>query len=450
MQKWSLELQPDTNYFFSLLGPRFDVMNRRMGKSLAKRFGGEWKPINIYNAMPNKQYREDAFLLVNNGEEDIWERAGRYTIRLPEYEDLNQLFVSSAVVSAAVERLQAQQSCIPVYSFTSSFFDATDKRFTLLGPDPGIATHYDSKINHYRLFEQLGLPAIPGRVLSAREFDRHIKEMIPCFVSSTFTSGGNESRYVFDQRDWQALRGQLRKVNRNAPILATTLLDPIAYSLNVNVLVADRDATHTLVVSRQIMRGRRYLGNLYPANISKEMEREIVRITQRVGDALSQEGFRGLFGLDFLVDMDGVVYVVDLNPRRQGGYACNALALEQMGVSLTDHELACALDGVTTLNASYEAMQFPHAWAHSKVRPERSGSLWHNVHKGSLEDVFAKAPHKFTTLFYEPGSFFFDGCIGYIAASGDIRDVEVFAYKRSDELLTSVFSPRSLEGLPFV
>ncbi len=56
-------------------------------------------------------------------------------------------------------------------------------------------------------------------------------------------------------------------------------------------------------------------GRQWPAPLSDGQEQLIKEITQEVGKLMIQEGYRGFFGLDFLVDREGEVYLSENNAR---------------------------------------------------------------------------------------------------------------------------------------
>ncbi len=388
-----------------------------MAGSLERRYGGTWQAINVLSAAPNAFYQDDPFIILN-------ERLGddaNDVIDLQEYEDLNVEFLRSDEVAKIVDEIAPRQPIVPVYSFTSSFFDDTDDRFTMLGPASAIATKYDSKAAHYRLFHELGVSPVPGEILSAVQIDERINQLAPCFVSSSFTSGGNESAYVYTPEDWRSFKKGLRDVNREAPFVVTKLLD-LALELNINAIVIDENRTVPLVITDQLMRGKRYLGNVYPTSASSEQIEQILHITKTIGDHLSREGFRGTFGCDFLVDKNDNLYTVDLNPRRQGGYVCNLLALEAVGINLTDHELDCAIDDHTLFGKTFAQIQYPHVWAHSKIKPDKHGFVLKDAwHEGGLSGAFDHPSSTYKSLFYKKGMRFEDGYVGYAVVTGGDR-----------------------------
>ena len=63
-----------------------------------------------------------------------------------------------------------------------------------------------------------------------------------------------------------------------------------------------------------------WCGNdLFPAALSDEHRERAITLVTRLGDRLSQEGYRGFFEVDVLVDLDtNEVYLGELNPRISG------------------------------------------------------------------------------------------------------------------------------------
>src|SRR3989344_5348836 len=140
-----------TKYFFSLLGPRFEIMNELMADSLSRHFGCEYKPIYIFSSHPNKYFVKEN------------------VVYLQEYEDLNQEFIHSTFIKKLSDGLLKKQDQLPIYSFTTSFLKITDPQWLVLGPSPKIATYYDNKAQHYELFKKLNLPRNEARVFKDKD-----------------------------------------------------------------------------------------------------------------------------------------------------------------------------------------------------------------------------------------------------------------------------------------
>ena len=87
-----------TRYFFSLLGPRFDVMNELMADSLSRHFRCEYKPIYIFSSHPNKYFAKENYIVLNEQASSVENDVKENVVYLQEYEDLNQEFIHSTFI----------------------------------------------------------------------------------------------------------------------------------------------------------------------------------------------------------------------------------------------------------------------------------------------------------------------------------------------------------------
>lgn len=416
-------LTNETQYFFSLLGPRFEAMNELMADSLGRRFGYKYKPIYIFSSHPNKYFAKENYIVLNKQAYDVEGDVKENVIYLQEYEDLNQEFFQSTFINELADGIIKKQKQLPIYSFTTSFLKTNDPRWLILGPSPEVSTFYDNKAQHYELFEELNLPRNKARIYENK--DELLKEhnIFPGYITASYTSGGNESGLIYSKEMLNNFVSRLRPVNTRDRFLVASVFEHIATMPNVNAIVTGKDQTSVLVITDQIMRGARYLGNIYPSSISPEHTQQIKEITIKIGNYLSQKGYRGVFGCDFLINTKGKLVIVDLNPRRQGGYACNALALKAVGISLTDIELSCALNETPRDDLSYEKIQYPTAWAHSKIKPYDSGQrIRGETKEGDMMKAFAEFNGSYKGTYYKKDSIFIDGYIGYVIEVGKDRD----------------------------
>src|SRR3989344_1205002 len=404
-----------TRYFFSLLSPRFDIMNKLMTSSLERRFGGKFKAIRILSARPNKYYAYGNYIVLNNHASLVEKKLKDKIIYQQEYEDLNIEFLKSSSIKDISSKLLRKQDKIFVYPFTTSFMKPRNG-LVVIGPDFELATYYDSKIKHHELFKHLKLPSNKVRLFKTKnDLIKNYQKFLPGYISAAYTSGGYESMLVYDESMLTKFLGGLREVNNKGSFLSAKIFEKITWAPNISAIIVDENKTKILIVSDQILSGNRYVGNIYPTSVSEKVCKEIVRITEKVGNYLSTKGYRGLFGLDFLVNCDEKVIVVDLNPRRQGGYACNALALKYSGIELTDLELTCALKEDVGKILAYKNIKYPYVLAHSKIKPSDPGKrMKEETEKGDIEKIF-KNKGTFVTTFFRKNSLFIAGYVGFTA-----------------------------------
>lgn len=402
-------------YFFSLHGPRFEYMNNSMATSLSKRFGKEFRPIRTLNAWPSQQYDTGNYVILNKKSYKIAKDLGKPVVYLPDYEDMNVEFTQNKTIQGIASKLLKKQKTVYVYPFTTSFLDLPPDIFTILGPNSKLAKKYDDKVCQAELFESLGLPRNRAGVfkdeksLLASEAD-----IIPCYLSAAYTSGGNESSLIYDSKMLHEFLARLRPVNKRSHFLVTDIFKDLVLAPNVSAIITAQGKTHILMVTDQLLQGNRYLGNIYPSIAEKKHLKQIYDTTKILGVYLAKEGYKGLFGCDFLINSRGDLVVVDLNPRHQGGYACNGLALKQKGISLTDIELATYQAEEVTLSQKELDKELNFAWSHSKLVPAEKGQIIHNEYLlNDIEKPFQTIGEAFVAEFYKQGSVFIEGYIGY-------------------------------------
>lgn len=414
----------DVEYFFSLHGPRFEHMNKAMSISLSNKYGKEYRPIRILNAWPGTDYKSPNYIVLNEMGYRLAKKMKKPVVFLPDYEEVNAEFSQSSLIVEIAERLKEKQKTIFVYPFTTSFLDLPAHMFTVLGPNSELTKYLDNKINQFKLFKKLNLPCNTARIFETEQnLLAHEKEVVPCYISATYTSGGNESGLIYSSEMLHEFLEQLRPINKTSSFVVADIFENIVLAPNVNALTTSDGKVFTLVLSDQILQGNRYLGNIYPSEVSETNKKKICAITNKIGMYLADQGYRGLFGCDFLINKSGELIVVDLNPRHQGGYGCNGLYLSKQGISLTDAELSVFLDEATPVTQQEIDNHQDFAWLHRKIVPYEKGQEIHQeLHKNSIEEPFDSIGSSFITEFYEQGSIFIDGYVGYQVHTAKKRD----------------------------
>ncbi len=405
----------DVQYFFSLHGPRFEHMNKAMATSLTKRFGKEFRPIRIFSAWPSEHYAKPNYIVLNKNAYGLKAQLGLPVINLPEYEDINVEFSESTWIRNLTLRLLEKQKTVLVYPFTTSFLQLDKKLFTILGPDAKLAKKFDNKVSQLELFQELELPHNNARIIQdQQELIKQKSTIAPCYLTAAYTSGGNESSLIYNEKMVDEFLSKIRPVNRQQSFIAAEIFKNIVISPNVNALVTTDKKVYILVMSDQILHGNRYLGNIYPSTAGTVSQKQIYQITQSIGTHLAQQGYTGLFGCDFLINEAGEIVVVDVNPRHQGGYTCNGLMLQQKGISLTDIELATLLGEGIKLSQAVLDRPLDYVWGHSKfIPPEKGQKIKGEYTSGTISDPFCNIGYSFVTEFYEKDSIFLDGYTGY-------------------------------------
>jgi predicted ATP-grasp superfamily ATP-dependent carboligase len=404
-------------YFFCFLSDRFEYLSKLWIKELEKKFNKKFKPIWIISSQQNKFFEKENYIILNKKlKYSKLKLTKNNAIYLQDYEDLNEEFSESNYINEITKKLIEKQDRVFILGFTSAFLKLNNPKVIILGPDPKIATKFDNKIEHIKLFKKLNLHINQTKIHNTIDEIKTNKKY-PFFISAAYSSGGHESKIIYTEKDLDLFYNDLRESNKSKSFLVSNLITDITFSPNVNAIIVGENDVRVICITDQILRGNAYLGNIYPSKIKDDENDEIIRITKIVGNYLSKLGFRGLFGLDFILDSKGNIFPIDLNPRRQGGYLCNTLMSKK--INILEMELKLAF-GEKIPEFGYKDFQVDYAWAHSKVKPYYNNTRILNSFKlGEVINPFSIIGSEFKCIFYPKDSLLIEGNGGYIILSGN-------------------------------
>lgn len=425
-------------YFFSMLSDRFIPLNERWAKGLEKRINKTFKPIYILPFYHSEMFEEENYIVLNEQLEEVHKQMKRTDIiNLIHPEDLNKQFSKSPEIKQLVDQLIEKQGKVFVLSFSDVWFELDNSDIVLLGPDPKVAAFYDAKIEHYRTFEKLGIETVKSVVYQDIQELRDNQTEYPFFLSAMYSSGGIESKAIFTDQDLEAYYLHLRPVNKKEPLISTRYIDDIVLAPNSSGIVTGKGKVTVVCISDQILRNNQYMGNIYPSRITTEHVEQIKRATETVGKFLSQQGFRGLFGIDFLITKSGNCYAVDLNPRRQGGYYCIAMSSRY---DLIELELAVIFNEPIP-ELSYDDFQVDYCWAHSKLKPYYPNvRITDEFSLGNPVEPFKTIGATYRAMYYPKNNTLMDGNPGFYLTSGvNYNEVKLSLYKETEQTISKSY-----------
>jgi len=439
------ELKPEIftdeyEYFFTFLNDRFEYAVELWIKELEKKFNKKFKPIWILSSKQNNLFKKENFIVINKKLQEIKQNLKKNNVvYLEDYEDTNKEFSESEFIKDLIEKLIKKQERVFILGFTSSCLSIQNSKVKILGPSPKIATQFDDKIKHIKLFHFLDLPRNSTRIYQNLE-EIKSNEKYPFYISASYTSGGHENGTIYSEEDLEVFYSRLRAINKKHSFLVADLITDIKLSPNVNAVVCGEDDTRIICITDQILRGNQYLGNIYPSKADDKEKQIIIETTKKVGNYLAKRGFRGLFGLDFIIDSKKNVFVVDLNPRRQGGYLVNILmALPK--INIPEIELKLALSEKVQ-EFGYQDFQGSFIWAHSKIKPYYLNTrILNDFQNGKPFEPFEKVGTEYKAIFYPKGCLFADGNVGYliISSSSSYEEIKERIIKETEILISKNF-----------
>lgn len=244
-------------------------------------------------------------------------------------EDLN-LSLQGALGRSIFKRWDSYKSTINLLCYRSvKSIEGKDPRFLsqprILAMPEKVKKHFDNKILLYKNLPRLSLPSISGEVVKLGKctFNRLYKGFsVPFVIQFPYGSSGHFTFIIRREKEYNLLRARYP----GSTVLVRKYVK--GFSLNVNAVIvtaADGPEVHCAFPAVQITGlpecsnfPSAFCGNDYAA--MKGVDRKIIKQVEShikiIGKWMAEAGFRGIFGMDFLVK-NSTVYPVEINPRFQ-------------------------------------------------------------------------------------------------------------------------------------
>ncbi len=192
-------------------------------------------------------------------------------------------------------------------------------------PPAALRSHCDNKVETVRIGNKAGVPSVPN-VLSKVESYAHLQKVAAelgddLVLQGAFGDSGNTTWFVANETDYRkyadAIEAEdevkiMKRVNvRGSAIEACTTSQGTIVGPLMTELVGFKELTP---------KKGGWCGNeIFPEAFTQDIRDKAREYTFRFGEALREEGYRGYFELDFLIDQDnGELYLGELNPRVTG------------------------------------------------------------------------------------------------------------------------------------
>jgi biotin carboxylase len=240
-------------------------------------------------------------------------------------EIVNHLLGHKEVADLVEHRGGAGKACFLMFDAeTEANLEALG--LTLAFPSAELRTRLDSKIVTTQLGNEAGVPSVPN-VLGRADDYTELTTLAEAgglgsdlVVQTPYGDSGQTTFFIASQDDWE---GDAEKIV-GEPIKVMRRIDPREAAVEG---VVTRHGTLVGPVMTELAGfpeltpyGGGWCGNEVGSEFFSDHHRELARrYTQQMGDRLRQEGYRGYFELDFLVDaVSGELYLGELNPRVTG------------------------------------------------------------------------------------------------------------------------------------
>lgn len=343
-----MDLDTDHSWFIYVGEIKGAGLNRFLVEPLTRRYG---KPAVCINIVPDIMafYPEDIFLVVGPGSDQAGpDTPERRNARMPGRQ-FASLVSSDEVVTAVVKQILSMQDELVVNTFEASpeLTIALDDRVRIIGPDPQVAVSLNNKLQQFKIADSMGIPVPNGRICDdlgkALDFaEKVFSRGGRVFVSGAYSAGGSHSIVAANSEEITS-----RFDGISDGLLVTEFIQH-RHDPTVLGIVANENDIYIASVADQNILGTRFLGSTFPTVLAEEKILELKEITKTIGRYMGGQGYRGVFGCDFIVDDQGKIYFIEVNARKQGTTMETALAMIHNlpgKPSLPELEMMSVMDG---------------------------------------------------------------------------------------------------------
>jgi hypothetical protein len=318
-------------YFFYIFPAHFSPLGDLWKEELVKKLGKNFEPIYVSSSSNIFLSKQSNVIILNNQKNNRASSINTFT-ELSNIE-LNKLFSKTSTISRIIQKLSKKQKRIFIISYTNSFFKIKHKSIIFIGPNPEVATYFDSKIQAYKTFKKVNMKSPEFRIYkNINSLDKKIINY-PVFISASYSSGSNQGMILREERDYDIFEKSLSQFNGKKPIVLVNYINK-QKAVESSAYISGKNRVEVLNVVDEISKGTICVGNIYPSSASNIQKELIINATIKIGNYMSMYGYRGAFGCGFIIDTEGIVYISDLNPRKQGFFLGDLLFANKSPIHL--------------------------------------------------------------------------------------------------------------------
>ena len=195
----------------------------------------------------------------------------------------------------------------------------------IMFPSAKMRTFMDNKVNTNRIAEKAGVPCVPY-VLSQVKNYKHLGEVSKSLgndlvIQTPFGDSGHTTFFISNEEEFKKHEEEIvkekevkvmKRINcKGSAIEACVTQHGTIVAPLMTELVGFKELTP--------YKGGWCGNEIYPDAFSPTLRQKARKYTQLFGNQLREEGYKGYFELDFLIDQDnGQIYLGELNPRVTG------------------------------------------------------------------------------------------------------------------------------------
>jgi len=323
----NLSLDDDTDYFLYIGELKNYGLNVYLREALTRIFG---RPFDFISIVPDvfEQYSYRNLMVINpRVATDACRYGPNFACRISA-ETFMAAVSENSQVRDLVERLRQRQADVFIYMYESLPEMTLDRLpgVQVLGPDSHVARRVNSKTYQFtHLTDRAPVPEFrvcrgtDGVLEAAGALWGQWSDGI--VVTREFSAAGANSMVAHSPDGVRERFGEA-----SGDFLITRYI-PHDADPTVLAVVAGEDDIYIAGVADQCIDGTRFTGSRFPSALDAKIQEILRRHTRDMGNWLAGEGYRGIYGCDFVIDHAGQVIFLEINARKQGTTLefCNTL-----------------------------------------------------------------------------------------------------------------------------
>jgi len=326
----NFQLEEDTQYFLYIGELKNYGLNTYLKEALSHIFSRKFDFIAI---IPDifEQYDYENLIVINPHAKTLECQYHTQVCCRVSGDEFSAVVSKNRQIHALIKRLLNRQKHIYIYMYESIPEMTLDEipGISILGPDKHIANQINSKIYQYQHLKDI-LPVVDFRIChgfdlliqTTQELSKSWPDGI--FVSQEYSAAGVNSIIAHGIDD---IKNKFNALDK--PYLISRFI-PHEYDPTVLAVVAGEEDVYIAgIADQRIEQGTRFTGSVFPSVLDNTIVARLQEYTRIVGGWLAREGYRGIFGCDYLVDDNGEIFFVEINARKQGTTLEFCCTLEQ-------------------------------------------------------------------------------------------------------------------------
>jgi len=234
-----------------------------------------------------------------------------------------------------------------VYKSTKQVEATVDKLgLRLIGNRSGIRDAYEDKRQFRVIGKEAGLPMIEGETIKIADLKPRLGVVLQ--LTDYSRGGGVGTWFIKTKEDWDKFdefvkrRGKQRQLEW---VNVTRLIEGTAASITVCVTkygvltgvvqgqIIDQPELAALAGRSGVWLGHDWSGQGFSALVQERAEKIVIRL----GEYMAKKGYRGIFGVDLVVDQDEGTWPIECNSRYTGAFPTYTWASIKNGETPLDY-----------------------------------------------------------------------------------------------------------------